>query len=93
MNWIDAHRKPIRILKTSRRSGARRFVVNSSTVAGRSYVVVNKKGKWSCSCRGWIFPRKVVLKNGTVIRVRKNCRHIVRLAHARQLGSARKVAA
>lgn len=84
--WIEDHRKPVRILRVSKARGIRRFIVNSSTDARRHYVVTYRNGEWACSCRGWIFPRKIVMKSGKpvlrsdgkVLRVRENCRHIKR---------------
>lgn len=65
MSWIEDHRKPIRILSAaSKGKGVRRFTVNSSTDARRRYVVTVRNGKAACSCRGWIFPHKVVTNNG-----------------------------
>lgn len=99
MNWIEAHRKPIRILRASKAKGIRRYKVNSSTDARRHYVVTLKNGKWSCSCRGWIFPHKIVMENGKpvlrsdgkVLKVRTDCRHIKQVA-ARILGGAKAAA-
>lgn len=81
--WSLLHTKPIRILNRSRKDGRLRVTVSSRT-SRRHYVVTNRKGKWSCSCNGWIFPRKIVMRNGKpvlrsdgkILRVRMDCAHI-----------------
>jgi len=67
--------KPIRIISRSAKAGVRRFTVSSSSSSG-TYKVVNTKSQWTCSCKGWIYPRKVERPDGTTFRVRQNCQHI-----------------
>jgi hypothetical protein len=70
--------KPIRVLRSSKRAGVRKYEVNSSSDARRRYTVTVKNGKWACSCLGWIIPRRE--HPGSAVFVRKPCRHIVAVA-------------
>jgi hypothetical protein len=93
--WIEAHRKPIRIIRRTVSKAIRRYTVNSSTDSRRHYTVTFRNGKWACSCHGWIFPRKIVMKNGKpvlrsdgkVLKVRENCRHIKQMMVGRNGGA------
>jgi hypothetical protein len=64
----------IRILRSKKVDGVRKFVVNSATDARRRYVITRRTAsKWQCSCPRWIFGVKQA--DGT--RRRENCKHIL----------------